>query len=80
MSKIEPIGNWSSKAALADAMDALKDHPEAEVIIIFRKTEKNYVGMRSANSTNATVLWMIEEFKHDLFNKCHQCQCEQNEE
>lgn len=80
MSKIEPIGKWSSRAALADAMDALKDYPDAEVIIISRKTKDQYVGMRSANLTNATVLWMLEEFKNDLFNNCHECKCQQNEE
>lgn len=80
MSKIEPIGHWDAKAALAAMTEHIEGKESAQLLILFREKETHRFGFKSANVTNQQSLFLVEEFKHSLFNDCHQCKCQQNEE
>ena len=80
MSKIEPIGNWNARAALASMMERIQGKESAQILILFRDEDTHRFGFRSANITNQQSLFLVEEFKHSLFNDCHECKCQQNED
>ena len=77
MSKIQPIGNgWNHEAALRDTIDRLKDDPDAELLVLHRLSNKHYANWATVNVSNKDALFLVEEFKHDIMNRCHDCKCQ----
>lgn len=66
MAKIEPLGKWSAKAALHDALSVVDD--TSEVMVLFRKKEKSRFSYRAANLSNANAMYLLVEAQHSLVN------------
>ena len=78
MSKIHPLNNtWKAEAALQDALEYVKEYPDAECIILLRRTPTQVLNFITAGVTNAQSMFAAEEFKYCIINRCHDCKCKQ---
>ena len=81
MDKIQPIGKgWSAEGALHSALELIKGKPNAQILVLIREDNNYCANFRAGGVTNAEAGFLADEFKHDLFNRCHECKCQQSEE
>jgi hypothetical protein len=65
MAKIETLGRWGAKAALADAASIVNEEDGVLIMIMRRDGTPNK--FRSANLTNAEALFIMEDRKFNMF-------------
>lgn len=78
MSNLEPLyrgKGWTPEAALKDCIEEITD--TSEMIILYRTSKNNRAAWRAANLTNAETVFILEEVKNAITNRCHECKCEQ---
>ena len=67
-SKIDTIGKWGAKAALASSMEIVNDGDGILIIILQREAGgQDTKTHRSANITNAEAIYMMREREFDMF-------------